>query len=156
MKKFISILIVLLFISAAFFVLSGFSDSGDQSDTQASPRLSFVPIITTFDFIVNIPDPNLKAALHTATGVPPGDNIVSGDLKALTGSLLFDDKDISNLEGIQFCNKIKVLSLDGNNLSSLLSDMAGLAKLEIISLEDNNFTSVPPAIGTMPKLKTIK
>lgn len=156
MKKTLSILIVLLFICAAFFVLSGFTNSFEKSDTLASPRFSIAPIFTTLDFIVNIPDPNLKAALHDATGVPPSNHIVSGDLKALTGGLNLDDKGISNLEGIQFCRNITALSLDRNNISSLLSDMSGLAKLTVISLEDNNLTSVQYAIGTMPKLSSIK
>ena len=156
MKKILSILIVLLFICAAFFVFTGFTDTYERDDPQASPIFSIGPIFTTLDFIVHIPDANLNAALHTAAGVPPANYIVSADLKALTGGLNLADKGISNLEGIQFCSNITALNLDRNNISSLLPNMSGLSKLTLLSMEDNNLTSVQAAIGTMPKLSHIK
>ena len=155
MRKILSVLIVLIFICAAFFVFSGFTDTYDKSDPQASPIFSIGPIFTTLDFIVNIPDANLRAALHAATGVPPANNIVSGDLKALTGNLILNDKGISDLEGIQYCSNITGLYLDRNSISTLLTTMGGLASLEQLSMRDNNLTTVQSNLSAIPSLKHV-
>lgn len=151
MKKIVSVLVCLLFFCAAFFVFADVSYSSD--DVELTPVLSIGPIITTIDLPVNIPDPNLKAALHDATGVPSGDLIFRSHLAALSGSLNFSSRGISDLEGIQFCSGIETLNLDGNNLSGVLADMSGMADLETLSLDGNNFTTVPEALCTIPNLR---
>ncbi|MBT3319443.1 MAG: hypothetical protein HN948_00175 [Clostridia bacterium] len=152
MRKILSVLIVLIFVGAAFFVFSGFTDTYDIGEEEPAASFSFVPIITTLDFVVNIPDANLRAALHAATGVPPGNNIVSGDLSALTGNLILNNKSIANIEGIQYCSNITGLYLERNNISTLLTNMAGLASLEQLSLKSNNLTFAQAALSSMPNL----
>ena len=153
MKKILSLLIVVLFLCAAFFVFSGFTDEIDKNDSPALVTfMTMPPMLTTLGFIVNIPDTNLKAALHIRTGVPPGDNILSTDLEALTFVLDLSDEGISNLEGIQHCKNVTILVLDRNNISSLLPDMSGLSSLEQLIIQENNLTSVQAAVATIPNL----
>jgi hypothetical protein len=88
------------------------------------------PIITIRPTIisppwVNIPDANLKVALHTLCGVPMIEELTRFDLAGLTGTLNIVGKGIANLEGIQYCTNISTLSSSNNPISSL-PDMTGI------------------------------
>lgn len=165
MKKLLSVIVVVLFLCAAFFVFA------DVSYTLNSPSMSppftfiplptytsrpiFTPSITMFDYVVVIPDPALRAKLHDVTGVPPSDNLYWSDLSALTGHLDLKNLGITDAHGIQFCSNIEGLYLDENQLSSLPANLSGLSRLTHIFLDDNNFTSVPAALYTIPNLELI-
>jgi len=119
------------------------------------PIITFHPIITIMPLdpalTVAIPDANLRAALHDATGVPDADPIRRGDLYALNGDLDLYDRGIVNLEGIQFCKNITFLNLGKNNVTSM-PDLSGMTNLQDFSLNGSNLTQVPPQVATIPNL----
>jgi len=157
MKKIVSTLIILIFVCAVFFVFADVSYSKNMSATdypRPNVSISAVPL-PTLAIPVNIPDPNLKAALHEVTGVPPGNPILRSDLSALTLNLNLNGKGISDIEGLQFCNNIQGLFLSNNDLYSLTSSLGGLTSLKKITLENNHFSALPNELYAIPNLRTI-
>ena len=67
---------------------------------------------------VNIPDPNLRAAIETTLGKAAGASITVADMEALT-SLTARDANISNLTGLEHATNLTTLDLINNNISDL-------------------------------------
>ena len=68
---------------------------------------------------VNIPDPNLRAAIEKALGKTSGAAITTADMATLT-TLDARGSDISNLTGLEHATNLTELSLDDNNISDIL------------------------------------
>ena len=93
----------------------------------------------------DIPDPNLRSAIVTALGVPPGVPIVRGNMTDLT-LLDVGEAGIRNLAGLEHATNLKSLALVNNNISDL-STLAGLTKLTSLSLEANNISDLSTLAG---------
>ena len=78
---------------------------------------------------VNIPDPNLRAAIETALGKAAGAPITVADMETLT-SLIARDANISNLTGLEHATNLTDLDLIGNSISNLspLSSLINLTR----------------------------
>ena len=94
---------------------------------------------------VNIPDPNLRAAIEKALGKASGEIITVAEMATLT-RLMATDKQIQNLGGIQFATGLESLYLYINNISDV-SPLAGLTQLTTLSLDSNNISDVSPLAG---------
>ena len=94
---------------------------------------------------VDIPDPNLRAAIAKAIGMLPSAPIVRGNMAALT-ELDASDASISNLTGLEFATNLKVLYLWNNRISNI-SAVAGLANLTQLFLERNNISDISAVAG---------
>jgi hypothetical protein len=68
--------------------------------------------------VVDIPDPNLRAALLQALGKPPNAPITRADLASLS-ALNLANAGITNLQGLQFATGLTSLNLRGNRLVSI-------------------------------------
>lgn len=94
---------------------------------------------------VNIPDPGLDAAIRDALGIGPSDPITKealADLESLDAS----NRGIKSLEGLEHCQKLKVLDLSQNELddtddTAVLARLWVLTKLEVLDLSGNNLHS---------------
>ena len=64
---------------------------------------------------VDIPDPNLRAAIETALGKAPGDSITAADMATLTG-LSTPGTNISDLTGLKFATNLTELNLGYNSI----------------------------------------
>jgi internalin A len=119
---------------------------GDHVDVRGNP-LSAVSINThiptllrrgvnvRFDNSVNIPDPNLRAAIEAELGKAAGDTITVADMESLT-TLEADRADISDLTGLEAAINLTELRLDANNISDI-SALSGLANLTRLRLSHN-------------------
>ena len=106
--------------------------------------------------VVDIPDPNLRAAVEKALGVTPGTPITADEMATLT-HLEARNANISDLTGLEFATNLKSLWLDGeevaagtwrnSNSVSALSPLAGLTNLTELLLDDNNITDISPLSG---------
>ena len=94
---------------------------------------------------IDIPDPNLRAAIATALGKPQSASIVRGAMETLT-ELDASDASISNLTGLEFATKLTSLDLGGNNISDI-SAVAGLTKLTYLELGGNNISDISAVAG---------
>ena len=126
---------------------------------------------------VQIPDPNLRAAIEEALGKAPGDPIAAEDMETLD-RFVAENKNISDLTGLAFAKNLTVLSIGWNPLSDLsplasltklrevyfrdtevayLSPLSGLSDLEVINASETRITSLVPLAGlkNLKKLDTV-
>ena len=68
---------------------------------------------------VNIPDPNLRAALEKALGKNEGDAITDAELATLTEFLEARESSITDLTGLENCTGLKQLILRNHQISDL-------------------------------------
>ena len=127
---------------------------------------------------VDIPDPNLRAAIAEALGKAPNAPITAKEMERLT-HFDADNRGIRSLTGIEFATNLIVLGIHDTPISDLspltkliklreidfndtevadLSPLAGLHNLEIINAEDTHISNLAPLAGLtkLRKLDTIK
>ena len=95
--------------------------------------------------VVDIPDPNLRAAIAEALDKPPGDAITRADMETL-GKLRAGGRDITDLRGIEFAINLTVLDLFGNTISDI-SPLASLTNLIELNLEYNTISDISTVAG---------
>ena len=91
-------------------------------------RPEFIPGET-----VDIPDPNLRAVIEMELGKASGDTITALDMSTLE-RLDANDKDISDLTGLEFATNLSWLAFKNNTVSDL-SPLAGLTNLTFLWFE---------------------
>ena len=94
---------------------------------------------------VEIPDPNLRAAIETALRVSPGTPIVSSEMETLI-RLEARDANIRNLTGLEHATNLKDLRLDRNAISDI-SMLAGLTDLTGLGLDENSISDISTLAG---------
>ena len=102
-------------------------------------------MIVDRDAPVNIPDPNLRAAIEDALGKAPGTPIFLWDMQVLTRLRLFS-KSIQDLTGLGFATNLEYLGLSNNSISDV-SPLAGLINLTYLGLSNNSISDVSPLAG---------
>ena len=100
---------------------------------------------------VNIPDPNLRAAVETALGKAEEDPIAPSEMATLT-DLGARDANISDLTGLQAATNLTSLGLGygkvGNsNAVNDLSPLAGLTQLTSLDLSGNSISDISAVTG---------
>ena len=95
---------------------------------------------------INIPDPNLSAAIATALGKSPSSPIVRGHMMTLTGLLGAQYASISDLTGLEFATNLTSLRLGGNSISDI-SAVSGLTNLTELRLENNSISDISAVSG---------
>jgi internalin A len=93
---------------------------------------------------IDIPDPNLEAALRTTLGIPTAP-LQDTDLALVTIFSAFD-RGIVNLTGLEYCTNLTSLFLFANEVVDL-TPLAGLTSLTALELLDNQVTDVTPLAG---------
>ena len=117
--------------------------------------------------VVDIPDPNLRAAVEIALGTAEGDPITPSEMAALT-RLEAPEASIRNLTGLEHAANLTELHLWRNLISDLLpladlinltglyiggssasdlSPIAGLTNLESLFLDSNGISDLSPLAG---------
>ena len=106
--------------------------------------------------VVEVPDPNLRAAIENALGKPAGPPITVDQMAALT-RLKAKNANISDLTGLEHATNLTDLFLGDThvegagwiNTNSIkdLSPLAGLTNLIWLSLNQNNITDLSPLAG---------
>ena len=95
--------------------------------------------------VVNIPDPNLRAAIETALGKRDGDPITPSEMATLP-ELNARDASISNLTGIEFGTNLTTLRLHNNHITDI-SALSGLTNLNGLYLDNNNIADISALSG---------
>ena len=94
---------------------------------------------------VNIPDPNLRAAIERTLGKASGATITTADMETLT-NLWARNANISDLTGLEHATNLTQLDLRDNSISDI-SPLAGLNHLEYLSLNGNSISDISPLAG---------
>ena len=100
--------------------------------------------------VVEIPDPNLRAALAEALNKAPGDAITRAEMETLV-ELRASNREITDLRGIEFAINLTGLGLGGNNISDI-SPVASLTNLHWLYLWRNTISDIP----AMPSLTNLR
>ena len=114
------------------------------------------PLSTTAQ-VVDIPDPNLRAAIEDALGVASGATITVADMANLT-QLAAPNANISDLTGLEGATNLTWLDLGveyieaegrfiSSNSVSDISALAGLTNLTLLSLWGNTISDISPLTG---------
>lgn len=85
--------------------------------------------------VVDMPDPNLRAAINALLVHNAGDAITRGQLATIT-SLDLSNMGITNLEGLEYATHLTSLNLAGDSVGAL-SPVAGLMGLTILNIAGN-------------------
>jgi Leucine-rich repeat (LRR) protein len=107
--------------------------------------------------IISFNDINLEAAIRIETNRPTG-NIYSADLEKLT-SLIATQKEIVDLNGLEYCLNLTELQLWGNEIVDI-TELASLTQLEILNIGSaefgdyygNNISDITP-LASLSNLK---
>ena len=94
---------------------------------------------------VNIPDPNLRAAIEAELGKAPGDTITTDDMANLT-RLSALPATISDLTGLEAATNLTELFLADNSISDI-SPLKGLTNLTELYLADSSISDISPLKG---------
>ena len=92
--------------------------------------------------IVSIPDTNLRIAIEAALGKTPEDTIIASEMATLE-RLELNEKDISDLTGLEFAINLNWLNISHNNIADL-SPIAGLLKLTELRFHNNSVSDLSP------------
>ncbi|MBY0757204.1 leucine-rich repeat domain-containing protein [Clostridium sardiniense] len=106
---------------------------------------------------VNIQDANLKAALNKILGQTQlTSDITQSQLEGLTGRLTLNNKNISNIEGLQYCINIEGLDLRDNNIKDIKT-LTKLAtnKIGLLDISGNPVNDIPD-LSNLTILRTFR
>ena len=134
-------------------------------------EVSAAGITVTFNTVagaaVDIPDPNLRAAIETALSKAEGKPIAPSEMATLT-RLEASEADIRDLTGLEHATNLTVLKFDNNSISDIsalanltnlialhlwrnsvsdLSSLAGLTKLTGLYLGGSSASDLSPLVG---------
>ena len=101
---------------------------------------------------VNIPDPNLRAAILAELGKASGDPITTSDMAALR-SLTARESNISDLTGLEHAINLRSLYLGDNSISDITS-LSGLINLTVLYLGGNSISDIS-AVSDLTNLRTL-
>ena len=94
---------------------------------------------------VDIPDPNLRAAIETTLGKASGATITVAEMETLTFLDAIGRK-IRVLKGLESAPNLRNLFLLDNSISDL-TPLAGLTNLRFLALQNNAVSDLTPVIG---------
>ena len=93
---------------------------------------------------VDIPDPNLRAAVEAALGKASGDPITAGEMAVLT-FFEAESAGIRTLTGLEYATSLLYLFLWDNSISDL-SPLSDLTNLQFLDLQGNSVSDLSPAM----------
>ena len=95
--------------------------------------------------VIDIPDPNLRAAINRQLGKADGAVITSEEMNRLR-TLNPGRMDIIDLTGLEYATNLENLSIWNNRVTDL-SPLRGLTNLRNLRLQNNSVTDITPLVG---------
>lgn len=99
--------------------------------------------IASLSTIVNIPDPNLRAAINKALGRNAMDALTRGDMANLV-SISAENMGITDLTGMEWAVNLTSADFKNNNITSI-APLSGLPQLKIVDWTGNPGYTPPPS-----------
>ena len=103
--------------------------------------------------LVEVPDPNLRAAIRETLELPDETHLTQQEMLRLTG-LDAKNRQINNLAGLEYTTNLTWLDLSGNNISNLKS-LAELIHLKRLWLYVNPISDISP-IANLTQLRGLQ
>ena len=98
---------------------------------------------TAYAQVVEIPDPNLHAAIAETLNILHNAPITQDDMNRLSRLSVYN-RDVQNLTGLEFASNLKVLYLDDNPMITDLRPVSGLAQLEHLGMRALRAVDITP------------
>ena len=96
--------------------------------------------------VVSIPDANLAAVVREALDLTPGDAISQLDMLKLGGRLEANDRQITDLTGLEHAVNLKDVRLADNQISDI-TPLAKSTNMEALELYNNNISDISSLAG---------
>ena len=124
-------------------------DFPDGSIEQSSdPGRELIPI-----GYVYFPDPNLRAVIENYLGKTQGAPITKTEMESLRKEIRAENKNISDISGLECAINLRTLKLDGNNISDI-EPLAHLVNLRELEMHGSPVSDLSP-IARLTQLKFI-
>ncbi len=95
-----------------------------------------------FAEVIEIPDPNLRAAIREALALPADVRVTQDAMQDLT-AIVASSRQIQELTGVEYAVNLRKLRLAGNRITDL-RPIAGLTKLKLLDLFSNPISDLTP------------
>lgn len=105
-----------------------------------------------FAEVVDIPDPNLRAAIQDALQLRPNDPIPVESMRRIT-NLKIPKRNIQSLEGLQFATRLESLDVAENHISNF-SPLSNLVNLDRLIATKNGITDLT-TLGNLTQLRRL-
>lgn len=99
-----------------------------------------------------MPDPNLRAAVREALGIPDDDPLTQLDMEQLT-ALSAEERQITSLIGLEYAAHLTSALLEGNPISDL-SPLAGLVQLRMLNMAVCRISDIRP-LANLTRLESL-
>lgn len=116
-------------------------DNSYDISNEYNSALSTVMEADSYDFIL-IPDPELRSVLNEILGQDSHEKISKVQLAQIE-KIESKNRNISNLDGLQYCTNLSLLNLNGNQISDI-SSLSNLINLKYLYLERNQISDIRP------------
>lgn len=110
------------------------------------------------DFVVNIPDENLKKRINASLYISDTNSEITISKMKQLENLFAQNYNITNLEGLQYAENLKVVELGGNKINDVSVFKKGnFPKIEKLILHNNQLKDILPITsGYLPMLKILE
>ena len=122
-----ALLVALVLAVSAFAPESNAQEAGTAPSAQAA----------------TIPDARLRAALEKALGKATGETITVAELRAMSGDLDLQEREIADLSGLELVTGVTAIHLGANAITDV-SPLAALSNLTVLNLRENTIADVTP------------
>ena len=123
-----------------------------QHKITLSLLLTIVLCGVAFAQVVEIPDPNLRAAVREALNLPVGASVTRAGMQQLT-RLDAANRQVKNLTGLEHATSLTYLALQNNDISDLRA-LTPLANLTFLRLHGNQINDISP-LANLTELTTL-
>ena len=130
---------------SATYTSGGTAGNVSLTATATGAGVSGSTTITIVDTSVNIPDPNLRAAIERTLGKASGATITAAEMATLT-ELYAPGSNISNLTGLEYATNLTKLEFEGNSPSNI-SLLSNLTNLTHLNLSNNSISNLSALAG---------
>ena len=96
--------------------------------------------------VIDIPDPNLRAAINRQLGKADGAVITSEEMNRLRTLDRGGSMDIIDLTGLEYATNLEGLPFWNNRVTDL-SPLRGLTNLRYLDVQNNSVTDITPLVG---------
>ena len=132
----------------------GATDKTNSAGSQVSEQVSTSnALVSPEDVETWMPDPNLRAAVREALGIPDEDPLTQSDMERLT-ALSAEDRQITSLGGLEYAKNLTGALLEGNPISDL-SPLAGLVQLRILNMAVCQISDIRP-LANLTRLESLR
>ena len=132
----------------------GATDKTNSTGSQVSEQVSTSNALASPEDVETwMPDPNLRAAVREALGIPDEDSLTQLHMVRLT-ALSAEERQIRSLKGLEYATNLTGALLEGNPISDL-SPLAGLVELRMLNMAVCRISDIRP-LANLTRLESLR